>query len=832
MISLTNELLEDERLDNLDNGYREVVLNWKQYALKQTGDSIGAESIKSQINYTQSRAEKAYQRFISHYELGALSDEDYKNLIIHAQDSVNAFYNFLYSKKEYGMIHKMQHYIFSNYFGKNYNNLSGGIWLSAGDVLEKRCTQYDLEIDTEREAWHYANGGSLVWLSHLWNGRAFWAEGNIAKAIQSYIRCVDNVRTDWNFDTKRRGISQRDEIFSKFTSMTIDYIDVEVSIYMEIASFYLKIGNFDESYNFYKKAIDLNNQLVGVKLTVGTEHTKQGNWDNHKDVYIEILEELRKKVDSYPKFSNLILESLSMLQGFMLNLETETRLSIEKSSYEIKKSYQTKKLCQRLFEKQRYTKEFNEDELHSLEETANITINDASNIKDIIPQSTPSIHNIRKSLLDNEILVNFMLYSSIARDYVYAYEDEETGMWTAYESPEVILYASIMRKGWEHPMFVNIGRLNDIKYGDKKEDFLPFLRAGNESISKINILYQDIEFGQKIWNKILNLSNVKSGETILYTSVGRLCDVALEYLTIENNITMADKYNVRRLSSIKSLYRTEKQYNSTYNCVAFGDIQFSPSCVTNDNNQRKLTNKKMSSNPKAILERSQLIPLNETKKLIGTLREEIDGIKVYTGADASEISFYQYDGKSPEIMIFATHGYHYNMNDLSSEQKNYILGKNRSNDEGENESSMYLSGLYLAPSNDSGVLTDGMLTAKEVSLCDLHNTELVILCACSSARGKNDMFEGVYGLQHGFKQAGVKSVLASLWDVDSEATVLLMREFLKQYTSGIDKHTALRRAQKYVREFVPKTEEDDIISFGSGRKFANPYYWAGFILID
>lgn len=73
--------------------------------------------------------------------------------------------------------------------------------------------------------------------------------------------------------------------------------------------------------------------------------------------------------------------------------------------------------------------------------------------------------------------------------------------------------------------------------------------------------------------------------------------------------------------------------------------------------------------------------------------------------------------------------------------------------------------------------------------------------------------------------AGVKSIIASLWDVDEYATQLLMTEFFKNYTNGNSSHESLKKAQDHVREY----NSNDVFNQIS---YSSPYYWAGFILID
>ena len=111
---------------------------------------------------------------------------------------------------------------------------------------------------------------------------------------------------------------------------------------------------------------------------------------------------------------------------------------------------------------------------------------------------------------------------------------------------------------------------------------------------------------------------------------------------------------------------------------------------------------------------------------------------------------------------------------------------------------------------------DGILTASELSNMNLSHVDLVVLSACQSGKGYING-EGVFGLQRGFKVAGVRSLLMSLWKVNDRATSMLMSEFYRHLINGETKTSALAAAQRYVR---------------SQPEFRNPRYWAGFILLD
>ena len=95
---------------------------------------------------------------------------------------------------------------------------------------------------------------------------------------------------------------------------------------------------------------------------------------------------------------------------------------------------------------------------------------------------------------------------------------------------------------------------------------------------------------------------------------------------------------------------------------------------------------------------------------------------------------------------------------------------------------------------------------------------MVVLSACETGLGDINS-NGIFGLQRGFKKAGVNTILMSLDKVDDEATKLLMVEFYKNLMDGKSKHQSLKEAQKYLRQV-------------DNGKYDKPEYWASFILLD
>jgi CHAT domain len=72
----------------------------------------------------------------------------------------------------------------------------------------------------------------------------------------------------------------------------------------------------------------------------------------------------------------------------------------------------------------------------------------------------------------------------------------------------------------------------------------------------------------------------------------------------------------------------------------------------------------------------------------------------------------------------------------------------------------------------------------------------LVLSACKTGLGETAGGEGVFGLQRAFHVIGARSVIASLWRMDDDATAALMVQFYcKLWLEGLSPLQALREAQ-------------------------------------
>lgn len=109
---------------------------------------------------------------------------------------------------------------------------------------------------------------------------------------------------------------------------------------------------------------------------------------------------------------------------------------------------------------------------------------------------------------------------------------------------------------------------------------------------------------------------------------------------------------------------------------------------------------------------------------------------------------------------------------------------------------------------------DFLLTMSDVVEVKLR-ARLVVLSCCHSGQGKVKA-EGVIGIARAFLAAGARSVLASLWAIDDEATLEFMTSFYLNLLERRRASECLNQAMKCLRE---------------SQNYGEEKYWAPFVLI-
>lgn len=164
-------------------------------------------------------------------------------------------------------------------------------------------------------------------------------------------------------------------------------------------------------------------------------------------------------------------------------------------------------------------------------------------------------------------------------------------------------------------------------------------------------------------------------------------------------------------------------------------------------------------------------------------------VRTYFGAEATEERAKSV-GREARILHFAAHGHFDPRLPLSS----------------------FLA-LSIPPKPSEG-RDNGLLQVWEIFEDVRLDADLVVLSACGSALGVELGGEGLIGFTRAFQYAGARSVAATLWSVEDEATAELMAAFYRHLRSGRPKDEALRLAQI---ELIRGSEATSA-----------PYFWAAF----
>ena len=357
-----------------------------------------------------------------------------------------------------------------------------------------------------------------------------------------------------------------------------------------------------------------------------------------------------------------------------------------------------------------------------------------------------------------------------------------------------------------------------------------FVKVGTETnLLKVPVYdrYDNQEYTQIVWGNIIPYIEDKS--TIYFSACGELHNIGIEYLaSLSKKGTMSDQFDIYRLSSTRALL-TETQNGKLKNIALYGGMVYDK--VPNDNSAYSQT----ASSEIYSEGSSDILRGKNYKYLPATLKEvnlidsifnvcNLNSIKMI-GLNATESSFKSFANHFPSILHIATHGIYWDKEALEKDdiwssllRSEIMFHKADEEDYALSRSVLLFSGAqkFLAGEVNIDNGEDGILSALELSKMNLEMVDLVVLSACQTGLGdvKGD---GVFGLQRGLKKAGVNSIMMSLWEVDDEATSMLMIEFYKNLSKGITKHDSLKIAQKKVRD-TPGFEDPD--------------NWAAFVLLD
>ena len=549
------------------------------------------------------------------------------------------------------------------------------------------------------------------------------------------------------------------------------------SILFNIGGSYAKLHQYDKAETYLRQAVEAAKKNYLTALNFMSEHQREKYWENAKEIFEheEMPYFIYHTYASRPSAVMLAYDNELFTKGLLLTSSTIVRRSIQESGdTQLKADYAA---LTRL-----------KNAINTLEQNGNApeqvrvyTLRADSLEKSITKRSAAFRRNEALWHIDWKDVRDHLKPDQMAIEFTRLPLAKDTTLYAAL----------LLRKESAQPVFVPLFEEKQIE---------------NEY--------------SNIWTKLQPY--LKGITHICFSPVGGLHQLPVEYTAYDSLTTWADHYQMVRLSSTRELAMDHAPAASS-SAALFGGIYYD----VDINELEAQSEAYRHSGVRAT--RSLVVGGNMragVRYLPGTKREveEIQSIlqpqhvstSLFSTTVANEEAFKALNGEKRNIIHIATHGFYWS-EDKAHEQK--FFGATTSTIDPLNRSGLLFAGANLALRGHSEDLPadvqDGILTAKEISLMDLREADMVVLSACETAKGEVTG-EGVFGLQRAFKMAGVQTILMSLWPVDDAATQLMMTEFYRHWIGNKEpKREAFAHAQNIVK-----------------KQYADPKYWAAFILLD
>lgn len=380
---------------------------------------------------------------------------------------------------------------------------------------------------------------------------------------------------------------------------------------------------------------------------------------------------------------------------------------------------------------------------------------------------------------------------SIAVEFIRFAETDE------HEAEYVAL---MIRKGWKEPKIIPLCTEAQLSR------FISFGRGENLR------LYNSLK-SRELWDLTWGVIEeyIQDGESIYYSTDGLMHQLNLECIRArrEEKLYAEQIYDMHRLSSTREVARPSEEVdyrhaalfgnlnyhmdNSMYVRVPSNDDTFIPSRIAT------LGIAGSSSLPRTHVPESEAM----IQEIAHTLSRANIATRTYIWNDGTEEAFKALSGKDNNLLYLYTHGF-------------YIQGETDYQTSEEELPAMMRSGLVLSGSENLELIggEDGLILAREIADMDLSAVDVAFLSACQTAQGEISS-EGVEGIQRGLKQAGVRSIIMTLWEVEAEMSRILSKTFFEELTKpDVTKREAFIRARNKAREEYPDRD------------------WAAFIMLD
>ena len=379
--------------------------------------------------------------------------------------------------------------------------------------------------------------------------------------------------------------------------------------------------------------------------------------------------------------------------------------------------------------------------------------------------------------------------------------------------------ALVLNRRASAPVFVDIAPLEELKSQEIGNGITVEKAVTSTRHEDKDALYQCQQLPGMIWNEQL-IEAIGQSQKIFFAPDGLFHQLAIEYLVPD----ILGTKSIYRLTSTR-LLAEGRQKIRTDNMLMCGGVDYavgqdSLSAPGNDEQAYNIMSAKSMA----------LYYLNGSKAEIDSIEALRHNEKDVTlRADSATESVLRSLMGKYHLVLISTHGYFAEAASMGTDIRP------ASTDTQLSQSCLFLAGAETNMRNRQFDISmpDGILSARELATMDLSNVDLVSLSACQSGLGFVTA-DGVFGLQRGLKTAGVKAVIASLWEVDDQATITLMTGLYKNLQDGMSLNEAFAAARNTLEKTVvhktyPRKGVADLVVT---KEYNQPRFYNAFILID
>lgn len=545
-----------------------------------------------------------------------------------------------------------------------------------------------------------------------------------------------------------------------------------------IAGCYAYKEDYDQSVNYFEQYLPTLRDALRVQFRIQNEAERMYTWDQESTNISELFELTTRLEGAQPKllarYASTVYDAALFSKGILLNSSIE----FEKLLTE---NYSDRPELKALYDQTRRA----DEELNAFRQTA-VTDADLERILTLTRENEQRQLQLSRSCAEIADYTQYMGYTW--RDVQKALTKKDVAIEFVQVGDKVLddyqIYAVVLTRDLKSPLIIPLDSMQQIT--DETDP---------------SILYTSAEIGQRVWGPLSKYIDAK--ENIYFSPAGDFNNLAIEYLSYRG-VPLSELKHVYRLSSTKTLcYQSPR--TTTDNAVLIGHVDYGQSEALSAATAQRIETLGARRNADAFVPLTHT--LREVQQIEQTLKAgHVDNVQLFQGAEASESAFKALSGRDVEVLHIATHGA-------------YRAAPDERDDKQSEDNAMQNSILAFAGINQScaDVDNDGVVSAADISQMDFRKCHLAVLSACETGLGHLGA-DGVFGLQRGFKNAGVGAILMSLWQVSDAATSELMVQFYKALYSGVGvtPNDALRTAQKYLR----------------AHGYDDPELWAAFIVLD